>query len=361
MTNLISMACRRAAVTCVTVGLALAGCGGGGDAPAAGNPAAVAPAALGAAAAGGTATAKSVIDQDAVTTQTAHATRLPVLAATVVDLALRATAAVHQAHPQALAAEGRARALTASRESSRGLAFDLPNLPIGCPAGGRAMLSLTAPSLGGLLNGIPDTGERYQVSFQACRLVAGTPLLDGGLTMAVSAATASTMTAAVNLDALRASVGKDMLSLEGLASVEVSTAPSPAGTLLASRLKTGRLAFSVAGSTSAAVELSDVDVALKTTLQGSTLRTDAIQGKYTLNLQWASIPFVSTVETLGEVSFSAKGTPLTGGWALYFIASRVGLLVAQDRADITVDLGNDGSNELAFTVPLAWIFPPAAS
>lgn len=353
---------RPLAIACgIALSLNLAACGGGGETTAETTHGATGRSATTSPGTGSAPGSGTPDDRTRLSTQAGRIAGTPALAASIIDLALRAAALAQHAQAQAITDDGRARALATVDGRVEALAITLPALSLACPGGGSASMVISGASLPSLLNARPDTGETYRLGLQSCRIVDQAPPLDGTLTLDVGTADALSFAARAELSGLSALVGNERLSLQGQTSLDVTTAQDAEATYQTSRLQSARLGLTVAGSSEASIELNGLDLTLKTSLRGSSLRTDALQGRYTLLMRSSGSSFSSSIETRGEVSFSPVGQPTTGGWWIDLGSTRLGLGIRGDQADLSVDIGNDGSTELAFQVPLAWIFPARSS
>jgi hypothetical protein len=331
---------------CIALGSMLSACGGGSDP--------VIPASTGAAADRSTSAA---IDRDAVSTQASQAARIPTLTAQAVDLAMRSAQAAATGHTTAAAAEGRMRTLASSHGEAAALATAVP---IACPGGGSASVVVTGTDLAGVLNGVPDAGEQQVLDFTACQWAAGLPALDGQMSLVILAADASGWSADLSLTQLSTRIGSEQIGLQGQLRVDLSGNTSAEGSPQALRLRSDSLMLSLAGNQPLSVELTQADLTFKTSLAGTAMHLDALSGQHSQRLQWTGGGASYRVATLGEVRFGANGMPTSGGWALSVAQTRIELEVQTGTAVIRVDLGDDGSTELSFSLPLSWIFPATA-
>lgn len=227
-------------------------------------------------------------------------------------------------------------------------------VPVACPGGGTATLSIAGGTVSSVINGQLDAGERYAVVYAACRGAAGALALDGTLTMAVGDAGTGHLALTLGASALSATLPRGQVSIDGslagtfsdstdAGGLNVRSAQVQADSLLVSTRYAGR---------SSRFTLSALTLARTSTWLAGVQQSSRCSGTHRLDavLPRGSVGF--TVSTAGDVSYGADGNPVSGRWALTLARGTVACSVAAGVATLTLDDDGDGVPERSWTVPL---------
>jgi hypothetical protein len=314
--------------------VALAACGGGGDA--------------------GSSTSTSA---ETATIHSANATSMSSDATTALDAGVVAAQSVVSAQATAAANDARANALGTAPEGSAQPAA-VASVPVACAGGGSAMLTITGGTPASVLNGQFDAGEVYQIVFAGCRGAFGAAAVSGslGLTVVSASSTASASSLATEMLAtdLVVALPRGNVTLNGSTSRQLASSTSGSTTQLSSRFATPGLTLKTQyHARTSSFTLSAVDVTRQSTWMGGVVQSSSINGTYTLAATLPNGAFSYTVSTQGGVNYSAGGVPTSGAWTISLPHSLVGVVVANGLATITVDDGKDGSIDRTFIVPVA--------
>lgn len=320
-----------AAITAV-----LAGCGGGGsDSSGVGNG--------------------DSVSADAANTYAADATVIASDATSALDISVLAAQAVVSAQattasagPDATNASGRARVMAAQPTA-------VVNLPVTCPGGGTATLTISGGSAGSQLNGVFDAGEAYLLEFADCKAVEGAAVVHGTLSMTVESATSTSLSMSMEATALSVALPNGSVSLSGNTAKQVSNSVDDSGaTHLSSHFSTPSLTIATRyGVRSSTFTLSAVDITRQSVWTNGVLVSSSMSGTHTLDAALANDAFSYTVSTQGSVSYSASGAPVAGIWNLVLPRSAIGVDIGNASATITVDEGKDGTIDHTHTVTVA--------
>jgi hypothetical protein len=112
-----------------------------------------------------------------------------------------------------------AQAVVATQPSS------VASVPVACPGGGTALLTVTGGTPAGVLNGQLETGEVYQLVFSACRGSAGAAVVNGTLAMTVQTASATALSLALDTGDLAVALPRGTVKLTGSVSRQLTRPP----------------------------------------------------------------------------------------------------------------------------------------
>jgi len=228
------------------------------------------------------------------------------------------------------------------------------NVPVACPGGGNATLTISGSSAVGVLNGKLDTGEAYQIVFTDCKSSAGAAAVNGALTMTVDATTATSLSLSMVATDLGIALPNGAMVLSGSAARQVSSTLGAGGaTQLSSRVTTPNLTLTTHyNARTSNFALSAVDVTRQSTWLNGLPQSSSMSGAYTLAATLVNGAFTCTVGTQGSVSYSAAGVPVSGNWAVALPKTAIAVSVADSVATVTVDDGRDGTIERTLTLPI---------
>lgn len=228
------------------------------------------------------------------------------------------------------------------------------NVPVACPGGGNAALTISGGSAASVLNGKLDTGEVYQIVFADCRSAAGAASVNGTLVMTVDAVTATSLALLMVATNLGIALPNGSVVLSGSTTRQVSSTVDASGaTQLSSHVTTPGLTLATRyNARSSTFALSAVDVTRQITWVNGLPQSSSMSGTHTLAATLVNGAFTCTVSTQGSVSYSAAGIPTAGTWAVSLPTTNVGVSVGNAVATITVDDGKNGTIDRTFTVPV---------
>lgn len=291
---------------------------------------------------------------DTATAYAANATLVSSDAGAALDASVAAAQAVVSAQAVALAAGTDAGVLSVSAaESARPAA--VANVPVACPGGGSATLSITGGSAASVLNGKLDAGEVYMLVYAGCRGEAGAAAIDGTLQMTVLSASAAELSLALVATELAVALPAGGVTLAGSATEQLgSSALNSGATQLTSHLTAPALTLVTRfNARSSSFTLSAVDTTRQGVWLNGVLQSSTVSGTHTLAATLPNGAFSYTVSTQGGASYSAAGVPTAGAWTVTLPRTAVGVSIANASATITIDEGKDGTIDRTFTVPVA--------
>ena len=230
----------------------------------------------------------------------------------------------------------------------------LTSVPVTCPGGGGATVTITGGTQDSVLNGELDAGETYQLSFATCRAAASSAPINGSLTMTVQTASGSEISIALAANALQVTLPQGVATLTGSATGQITRSTLADGsTEQTSHFVSSSLALSTLfNGRSSEFNLSAVDVTRQSAWLLGTQVSSSFSGRYTLEATLPSGLFNYTVSTLGSVNYSSSGVPTAGAWTINLPGSLVSATVSGTLATITLDNGKDGTIDRTVTLPV---------
>lgn len=293
-------------------------------------------------------------ETDPTTTDAANATVIGGEASDALDTSVMTAQTVVAAEATASAANTTVQTMSAST-GGQAQPSAVASVPVTCPGGGSATLTITGGTALSVLNGALDSGEVYQIDFNACRRIAGVAAVTGRMSMTVNNASTDTLDLALNTTALAVSLPLGNATLNGSSTVQWHETTDAGGvTTRSSHWASPSITLVTQGSArSSTFTLSAVDITRQTTWQADTLLSAHLNGTHTLSGTLVNGSFSYTVATEGDVTYSAQGLPSTGAWALTLPSRRLVVTVANGTATITTDLGKDGTIDRTVTVPVS--------
>lgn len=295
------------------------------------------------------------LSDDTATNYAADSTLVASDTATAVETAVVTAEAVTATQAgSSAAATGRSTAQAAASGEGLAGAQAVANVPVACPGGGSANLTITGGTALSVLNGQFDAGEVYAITFDQCVAASGAAQVNGALTLTVQSAGSGSLAAAVTASALQVGLPRGSLSYSGSASWSASRNDNGGGvTVATSQLTADQLSVTTAyGARSSQFALSAVDVQRSSTWSGELLQSSAMSGTWTLTASGVNGNFSATVATQRNCSFDAEGNPTGGGWSLDLPTLRLTMSVASGSATLQLDSGKDGSVDRSWTVTL---------
>lgn len=228
-------------------------------------------------------------------------------------------------------------------------------VPVACPGGGSATLSIAGGTATSVLNGRFDAGENYTLVYASCRGAGGALALDGTVTLAVAEASGGRLALTLGASGVAATLPRGRASLDGTLTLTVSETTDAAGvTTRSSQVQASSvvLATGYAGRSSR-FTLSAVNLARTSTWLAGVEQSSRYSGTHRLDAVLPRTSFGYTVSTNGEVAYDATGTPVSGRWTVVLARGTVGCSIVGGVATITLDEDGDGTPERTWTLPVA--------
>lgn len=306
--------------------LLLAACGGGGQ--------------------GGTDT---VTTDDAAALTSADSLQAPADAGAALDASLLTLQAVVATQAQA---EGQAAPLALAAPARP---LGIAQVPVPCPGGGQALLSITGGTAASVLNGQLDAGEVYQLDFSDCRAAQAAVVVNGRLSLSVLTASDSDWSLQWTAQALAVGLPRARSTLDGQWATQVSASTQADGsTLLSSQWQADSLSLAnTVGSRTRQFTLSALALQRSSVWQSGQPVSSSLSGQFSLA---ASGPAGSTqvsATVQSQVSRQADGAPGSGHWTLTLPHAALDLTLANALATLRLDEGPDGTVDRSWQLSLA--------
>ncbi len=227
------------------------------------------------------------------------------------------------------------------------------SVPVACPGGGTALLTVTGGTPTSVLNGVLETGEIYQLVYTNCRGAAGAAAVNGTLAMTVQSASATALSLSLGTTDLAVALPRGTVKLTGSVNRQLSNTTTGSTTQLAGQISTPSLSVATQfNARNSVFTLSNVNITRQATLQNNVLQSTSYSGTHTLSATLPNGAFSYTVSTQGNVNYSATGVPTSGAWSLALPNTLITTSVNSTQASITVDEGKDGTIDRSFVLPV---------
>lgn len=228
------------------------------------------------------------------------------------------------------------------------------SVPVPCAVTGQATLTLSGAPLAQLLNGHLDTGEQYELTFDACQAAAGQPVFNGKLHLAVVTNTSTGHTLVWTANGLVGTVALGQLQLDGTATRElVQSADSSGATLRHSHVTATSLTLqSTYNGHARATTLDTMDLLRDSRWVNGMPVSAQVSGHCQVTQQRSVGSYSFSLSLQGQVALGSDGLATTGEWLLTLPGSSVDLLLDGTQAVISVDQGKNGSIDHKLTLPL---------
>lgn len=225
------------------------------------------------------------------------------------------------------------------------------NVPVACPGGGSATLTITGGTVGSVLNGQWDEGEVYQLVFSGCRNATGAAAVDGTMTLTVTRADSQGTAFALTTQALAVNFARGAVTLDGSSTYARSTAGNGDGstTVTAQVTVPSSTVTTVYQGRTSHYTLSQADWTRQTVWLDGLPQSATFNGTHTLSGTRPSSSFSYTVATRGGVQYGADGQPVSGAWTITLPTALLGVSIATGTATLTVDEGKDGTIDRTYT------------
>jgi len=230
-----------------------------------------------------------------------------------------------------------------------------------CVGGGTATFAATGGTVASLLNGQLDAGENYVLQFNACRGSAGAATVNGSMSLAVTAASAGTLTVDTRTQGITVTLPQRTLTLNGNSTLSQTVVTSGSTVVTTVHWTSPQIALtSVRNGVTGTLTLSSIDVTRSFTTNGGVLAGSTHSGGLTLAATLPANVWSADLATQGTVSYDANGVPTQGSWTITLPNNRLGLQLGAGTATVTVDNGSDGTIDHTYTFLIASLNSSAA-
>lgn len=304
---------------------------------------------------GGSSDAEAPLAESLVVGSTADATMLASDADSAVETSIATAEVVVMAQAAEASSDAQAAALSATSAASPVVAQAVAEVPVACPGGGQALLSISGGTVASVLNGQLDAGEVYALSFTDCRGAAGGLAQNGEVAFTVTEVNGDQLAVQWQATALRTSLPNGSLQLDGSLSWRRSSQTLSGDTQVWScSLSTSELHLQTGYNTrSGSYTLSALSHQRTLTWQAGVIQSAELQGTHTMSAMAGSRSgFSYTVSTQGRVSYDATGLQVTGVWLLTLPSTAISVKAESSSVTLSVDDGKDGSVDRSITLPV---------
>ena len=224
------------------------------------------------------------------------------------------------------------------------------SVPVTCPGGGSAVLSISGGTAASVLNGQFDSGETYAIDFSDCRFQTGGAAVTGAAELAVDGLEGTQARLALTLEAVTVQLARGNVVLDGDAVWQGSQASDGTSTTVSTDLSISSLSLtSTFGARTASFALRDVAVTRVGLWVDGVLASSSMSGSYTIASSRTNNSFEATVTTVGNAQYGADGVPTSGAWRVDFTTWSLQMSVSGETVTLGIDLGQDGSIDKTYT------------
>lgn len=228
------------------------------------------------------------------------------------------------------------------------------SVPVSCPGGGSAVLSISGGSAASVLNGRFDAGETYAVVFSDCQAQTGGAAVTGAANLTVQSLSGTEARLALDLQALTVRLARGNVTLDGDLVWQGSHVTSGATTTLTTQLSIDRLSMTSAfGARTSSFELRNVDVSRQGTWVDGVPASSSMNGSYTIASSRPNGSFEATVTTRGSTQYGADSVPTGGVWDMAFTTWSMQMSLDGETVTLNIDQGKDGSIDKTYTTTRA--------
>lgn len=228
------------------------------------------------------------------------------------------------------------------------------SVPVSCPGGGSAVLSISGGSAASVLNGRFDAGETYAVIFSDCQAQTGGAAVTGAANLAVQSLSGTEARLALDLQTLTVRLARGNVTLDGDLVWQGSHVTTGATTTLTTALSIDRLALTSAfGARTSSFELRNVDVSRQGTWVDGVPASSSMSGSYTIASSRPNGSFEATVTTRGSTQYGADSVPTGGVWDMAFTTWSMQMSLNGETVTLNIDQGKDGSIDKTYTTTRA--------
>ena len=234
------------------------------------------------------------------------------------------------------------------------------DVTVNCAAGGSVTYTLSGGTVAQQRNGKFDAGETYGASFKSCAAVAGGAMLNGNITLVVTAFSDTAADFTLSVNALVLSSAQGVYTVDGSArSQRSTTAVGGGGSVVASQFTSSGLALA------SNVNGRQASYNVKT-LNWTTSRTVDAAGKLIASTQQGSLDLVSSsprrptttlqISTQGALVLGSDGLAASGAFSVVTGGDKLAVSYGPSSVLVTLDVGNNGSIEFTWTLGRAGFF-----
>lgn len=230
-----------------------------------------------------------------------------------------------------------------------------------CLGGGSAVFTATGGTVASLLNGQLDAGENYVLQFNACRGSAGAATVDGTMSVAVTAASADTLSVDTRTQDITVTLPQRTLTLNGNSTLSQTAVTTGTTVVTTNHWTSPQIAMtSVRNGVTGSLTLSSIDVTRSYTTNAGVLAGGTHSGSLTLAATLLANAWTADLATQGALTYDANGVPTQGSWTITLPHNRLGLHLGAGSATVTVDNGPDGTIDHTYTFTIATLNAAAA-
>ncbi len=220
-----------------------------------------------------------------------------------------------------------------------------------CLGGGTAVYNVTGGSVASVTNGKLDASENYTLQFTGCRSSVGAPVVNGTVTLAVTATSAGYVSVNTSTQGIVVTLPLRTLTLNGSSSLTQTVVTNGAAVTTTHRWTTPQTTVtSTHNARSSSLSLSNVDISRSSTTTNGVLTGSSNTGTMTMALVSPNGGWEATIATQGAASYDTSGLPVQGVWVLTLPHSSIGVQVGGGTAAITVDYGPDGTVDRSLSI-----------
>lgn len=228
------------------------------------------------------------------------------------------------------------------------------DVTVNCAAGGSVTYTLSGGTAAQQRNGKFDAGETYGASFKSCAAVAGGAMLNGNITLVVTAFSDTAADFTLTVSALVLSSPQGVYTVDGGArSQRSSIALGGGGSVVSSQFTSSGLALA------SNVNGRQASYNLKS-LSWTTNRTQDAGGKLSASTQQGSLDLVSSnprrptstlqISTQGALTLGSDGLAASGAFSVVTGGDKLAVVYGPSSVLVTLDVGNNGSIEFTWTL-----------
>lgn len=230
----------------------------------------------------------------------------------------------------------------------------MASVPVSCPGGGSAVVSISGGSASSVLNGRFDAGETYAILFSSCQAQAGGAAVTGSADLTVQSLSGTEARLALELAALTVQLARGILTLDGALVWQGSHVTAGTTMTLTTGLSIDRLALTSAfGARTGTFELRNVNVSRQGTWIDGVPASSSMSGSYTIASSRPNASFETTVTTSGSTQYDADSVPASGVWNMAFTTWAMQMSVTGETVTLNIDQGKDGSIDKTYTTTRA--------
>jgi hypothetical protein len=230
-----------------------------------------------------------------------------------------------------------------------------------CPGGGTAVFTATGESVPSLLNGQLDVGEDYVLQFNACRSSAVAATVNGSMSLAVTAASAGTLSVDTRTQDITVTLSQRTLTLDGQSTLSQMIVTTGSTVVTTTHWTSPQIMLSsVRGGVTSSLSASDIDLTRSVTTNAGVAAGSTHSGSLTLAATLPGSAWSAALATQGTVSYDTTGAPTQGDWTITLPHNRLGLQLGAGSATVTVDNGPDGTIDHTYTFTIPSLLAAAA-